>query len=99
LLLLSPRLGGVDLRQLGVFMLNVMAASLVTALSALFVFTALGLFLHQTSSAALNTVQLTVQLAAGIGVAIVVYFVFSRFLGIDDVLPLDRLARRVLRRA
>jgi putative peptidoglycan lipid II flippase len=96
LLLLAPRLGGVDLRALGVFLLNVLAASLVTALSALFVFTLLGLLVHQTTSAALNTFFLAVQLAIGIGAGIVVYFVFSRFLGIDDAFPLERFTRRFL---
>jgi putative peptidoglycan lipid II flippase len=98
LLLLGPRLGGLDLRGLGVFTLNVLAASLVTALTALFVYTLGRVVLGTPASATLATVYLAVELCAGIGAGTVVYYVFSRFLGIDDAVPLERLVRRVLRR-
>jgi putative peptidoglycan lipid II flippase len=106
LLLLRPRLGGLDLQRLGIFTLNVLAASLVTALSALFIYrlgTAIQyrldtMFPSPAGTGARETLYLAVELGAGIGVAGVVYFLLSRFLGIDDAVPLDRLVRRVLRR-
>jgi putative peptidoglycan lipid II flippase len=93
LLLLRPRLGGLNLKEFGAYLLNVLAASVVTALAALFVYT-LGTVVLPSA----GTVVLAVRIFAAIGVACVVYYVFSRFLGIDDVISLDRLLRRVLRR-
>jgi putative peptidoglycan lipid II flippase len=96
-LLLSPRIGGLDLRRLGVFLLNVLAASLVTALSALFVYTLLQMVLHVSGTGPVATVYLALELTVAIGVAVGVYYVFSKFLGIDDALPLDRILARVMR--
>ncbi|HEX9057450.1 MAG TPA: murein biosynthesis integral membrane protein MurJ [Ktedonobacterales bacterium] len=96
-LLLSPRIGGMDLKGLSIFLLNVLAASLVTALAALFVFTLTGLVLRQSTSGVVNTVYLAVRLGAGILVASVVYYLFSRFLGIDDAVPLERIFGRLRR--
>jgi putative peptidoglycan lipid II flippase len=98
LLLLRPRLGGLNLQRLGIFTLNVLAASLVTALSALFIYRLGTVILPPAGTGARATVALAVELGAAICVAAVVYFGFSRFLGIDDAVPLDRLVRRVLRR-
>ncbi len=97
LLLLRPRLGGLNLHRLGIFTLNVLAASLVTALSALFIYRLGTVLLPPAGTGARETLYLAVELGAGIGVAGVVYFGFSRFLGIDDAVPLDRLVRRALR--
>jgi putative peptidoglycan lipid II flippase len=98
LLLLRPRVGGLNLGKLGIFTLNVLAASLVTVLSAFFIYTLGTVFLPPTGTGARATVYLAVELGAGIGVAGIVYYFFSRFLGLDDAVPLDRLVRRVLRR-
>jgi putative peptidoglycan lipid II flippase len=98
LLLLSPRIGGLKLRELMIFLLNVLAASLVTALTALFVYTASGLVLRGSANSAVQTVYLAVRLFAAIGVASLVYYLFSRFLGIDDAIPMERILNRLRRR-
>ncbi|HEV2235098.1 MAG TPA: murein biosynthesis integral membrane protein MurJ [Ktedonobacterales bacterium] len=96
LLLLSPRIGGLNLRELMVFLLNVLAASLVTALTALFTYTLLNrLAPGASANPAVETVTLAVRLYAAIGVASAVYFLFSRFLGIDDAIPLERILNRL----
>jgi putative peptidoglycan lipid II flippase len=96
-LLLSPRIGGLDLRELGIFILNVLAASLVTALTALFVYTLSGMALPDIGPGLAGTLSLAFRLLASIVVAAGVYYLFSRFLGIDDAVPLERLARRMAR--
>lgn len=98
LLLLRPRLGGLDMKTLGIFTLNVLAASVVTALAALFVYTLGTVILPVGPTSLRETVFLTIRLGSAILSATVVYFGFSRFLGIDDVISLDRFARRILRR-
>ncbi|MGZ6391352.1 MAG: lipid II flippase MurJ, partial [Ktedonobacterales bacterium] len=98
LLLLRPRLGGFDMKTLGIFTLNVLAASVVTALAALFVYTLGTVILPVGPTSPRETIFLTIRLGAAILSACVVYFGFSRFLGIDDVISLDRIARRILRR-
>lgn len=98
LLLLRPRLGGFDMKTLGIFTLNVLAASVVTALAALFVYTLGTVILPVGPTSPRETIFLAVRLGAAILSACVVYFGFSRFLGIDDVISLDRIARRILRR-
>ncbi|MGZ3676531.1 MAG: lipid II flippase MurJ, partial [Ktedonobacterales bacterium] len=98
LLLLRPRLGGFDMKTLGIFTLNVLAASVVTALAALFVYTLGTVILPVGPTSPRETIFLKIRLGAAILSACVVYFGFSRFLGIDDVISLDRIARRILRR-
>ncbi|HEX6799896.1 MAG TPA: murein biosynthesis integral membrane protein MurJ [Ktedonobacterales bacterium] len=99
LLLLRPRLGGLDLRQLGVFTLNVLAASVVTALAALFVYTLAKTLLPGVGTTSVTeTLRMTVRVGAAIAVAAAVYFGFSRFLGTDDVVSLQRIAGRFFRR-
>jgi putative peptidoglycan lipid II flippase len=101
LLLLRPRLGGLDLKDLGTFTLNVIAASVVAALAALFVFTLLSLVLPSealvTGSLAENLREI-LRVGASLLAALGVYLSFSHFLGIDDVVPLGRLFRRVFNR-
>lgn len=99
LLLLRPRIGaGMDLKGFWVFLLNVLAASVVSALAALFVYTLGKVVLPVTESSLQETVKMAVRVLAAMLAACVVYFGFARFLGIDDVVPLSRIARRVLRR-
>lgn len=98
LLLLRPRLGGLDMKTLGIFTLNVLAASVVTALAALFVYTLGTVILPIGPTSPRETISMTIRLGTSILAASVVYFGFSRFLGIDDVISLDRIARRILRR-
>src|SRR5260221_8966006 len=82
-----------NLKSYYVFTLNVLAASVVSALAALFVYT-----LARVVIPDLGTVPLTLRLLASIAAATVVYFGFARFLGIDEVLPLSRILQRVTRR-
>ncbi|HEV2461563.1 MAG TPA: murein biosynthesis integral membrane protein MurJ [Ktedonobacterales bacterium] len=98
LLLLRPRLGGLDLRELGTFSLNVLAASVVSALSALFVYTLMLRVLPGGSASVRQTVYMVGRVSASIVAATIVYFVFSRFLGTDDMLSPGRIARRIFRR-
>ena len=99
LLLLRPRIGsGMDLKGYWVFLLNVLAASVVAALAALFVYTLGKVALPVTESSVQETLKMTARVLAAMLAACVVYFGFARFLGIDDVVPLSRIARRILRR-
>lgn len=98
LLLLKPRLAGLNLKELWVFLLNVIAASVVTALAALFVYTLGTVVLPVGATSIQETIKTAVRLIAAIGAGAVVYYGFSRFLGIDDVVSLDRIIRRIIRR-
>lgn len=99
IILLHHRLGKLQLRRLWVFVVNVVAASVVTALVALLVYTAgeplLPVLDDQPS---LTAVHVLVRLAVAVPLATGVYFGLSRFLGIDDAMPLDRILRRFRRR-
>ena len=99
LILLRPRLNNLDLRAIFVYLVNVLGASVVTALTALLIYN-LGELVLPTSATrpSLTAVYIIIRLAVAIIVASGVYFGISRFLGIDDVMPLDRLVRRVFRR-
>ncbi len=99
LLLLRPRLAGLDIRRIGIYLLNVIGASVVTALTALLIYN-LGELVLPTSVTrpSITAVYIIIRLAVAIIVATGVYFGISRFLGIDDVMPLDRIFRRVFRR-
>jgi putative peptidoglycan lipid II flippase len=99
LLLLRPRLAGLDLRGIGVYLINVVGASVVTALTALLVYRLGELVLPiDDARPSITSVYIIIRLAVAIIVATGVYFGISRFLGIDDVMPLDRIARRIFRR-
>ena len=99
LILLRPRVRDLDLRGIFVYLVNVLGASVVTALTALLIYN-LGELVLPTSAArpGITAVYIIIRLAVAIIVATGVYFGISRFLGIDDVMPLDRLVRRVFRR-
>jgi hypothetical protein len=45
-----------------------------------------------------ETLHMALRVFAAIATAGVVYFIASKFLGIDDALPIERLTRRLLRR-
>lgn len=98
LLLLSPRIGGLHLRKLWIFTLNVLAASIVAALSALFVYRLCTIFLPLGPQSPKQTVELFIRVVVSIVAACVVYLGFSRFLRIDDAIALDRILKRILRR-
>ncbi len=101
LLLLRPRLAGLDLKEIGFFTLNVLAASIAAALTALLIYNILILSYvlpidgdHPSVETFKMMFRLSVAALAGGGI----YYGFSRFLHIDDVLPLDRIVKRILRR-
>ncbi len=98
LLLLRPKLGGLDIKGLGAFMLNVFAASVVAALAALFVYRLGVVLLPYRSTSVSETVREIVRVGAAVVAAGVAYFGFSRFLGTDDVVALDRIFKRFVRR-
>jgi putative peptidoglycan lipid II flippase len=99
LVLLRPRLNQLNLRAIFVYLVNVLGASVVTALTALLIYN-LGELVLPTSATrpSLTAVYIVIRLAVAILVATGVYFGISRFLGIDDVMPLDRVVRRIFRR-
>jgi hypothetical protein len=100
LLLLRPRVGGLDLRAYGGFFLSTLGASVIAALAALAVYLAGRLVLPvSTTEASLTTtlnlgILLTAAALAGVGA----FYVSARFLGIADTVPLDRIFRRILGR-
>ncbi len=98
LLLLKPRLPGLNLRELWIFLLNVLAAGVVTALAALFVYTLGTVVLPVGTTSIQETIKTAARLVVAIAAGGVVYYGFSRFLGIDDVISLDRIVRRIVRR-
>jgi putative peptidoglycan lipid II flippase len=101
LLLLRPRVGGLDLRSYGGFFLNTLGASVIAALAALAVYLAGGLLLPVSTTAAslMTTINLGIRLSAAALVGVGAFYVSARFLGIADTVPLDRIFRRVLRRS
>jgi putative peptidoglycan lipid II flippase len=98
LILLRREMGGLDFKSLTVFFINVLAASVAASLSALLIYM-LGEFLLPTGAhSVIETLKLLFRLIVAIIVGGGVYFGFAHFLKIDDVLPLNRLAKRLLRR-
>lgn len=99
LILLRQEMGGFDFKSLGLFMLNVLAASVAASLSALLAYM-LGQFLLPQAGphSIIETLKLLVRLIVAIIVGTVVYFGFAHFLKIDDVLPIQRILQRVMRR-
>src|SRR5262249_19624632 len=99
LLLLGPRLGGIQMGELGRYVFYVVLASIVMALAARFTYTVMEVVLPQVDQASWGeTLREAVRVFSSIGVALVVYFLLSRFLGIDDIISLDRIGRRILGR-
>lgn len=100
LLLLRPRVGGLDLRAYGGFFLNTLGASVVAALAALAIYLALGLVLpvSTTEASLTTTLNLGIRLSAAALAGVGAFYVSARFLGIADTVPLDRIFRRVLGR-
>lgn len=101
LLLLRPRLAGLNLRDIGFFILNVLAASVAAALTALLVYNILilGVVLPiDVAHPSVETFKMVFRLAVAGTAGAAVYYGFSRFLHIDDVVPLDRIVKRLLRR-
>jgi putative peptidoglycan lipid II flippase len=98
LLLLRPKLGGLDLRSLGGFFVNVLAASVAATLAARVVYMLMTLALPIVHTSTTETLHMAIRVLAAIATAAVLYFAASKFLGIDDAMPIERLTRRLLRR-
>jgi putative peptidoglycan lipid II flippase len=100
LLLLRPRVGGLDLRAYGGFFLSTLGASVIAALAALVIYLAGGLVLpvSTTEASLTTTINLGIRLCAAALVGVGAFYVSARFLGIADTVPLDRIFRRVLGR-
>ena len=98
LLLLRPRLAGFDLKALSVYILNVVAASVAMGLVALLLYYLMLIALPIGVTSKTETVKEILRLVVAIIGAAGVYFGVSHFLGTDEVLPLDRIVKRVLRR-
>lgn len=96
LVLLSPKVGRLDLRTLGSFTLNVLAASLVMALAALVVYTGMQFALPAAHGATEAAYQIA-RVGVAIVVAVLVYYGFSRFLGTDSAFPVERVLGRFTR--
>jgi len=100
LLLLRPRVGGLDLRAYGGFFLNTLGASVIAALAALAIYLVGGLILpvSTTEASLTTTINLGIRLGAATLAGVGAFYVSARFLGIADTVPLDRIFRRVLGR-
>ncbi len=98
LILLRQRMGGFDFKSLSIFTINVLAASVAASLSALLVYMLGEFLLPAGAHSIIETLKLLARLIAAIIVGASVYFSFAHFLKIDDVLPLNRIAKRVMRR-
>jgi putative peptidoglycan lipid II flippase len=102
LLLLRGRLGGLELRKYAGFFVAVLVASVAAAATAWVVYTFGDYLLHVNDQSfpvlSRQTVYLGVRLVAGMLAACAVYYGFARLLGIADTVPVERIARRFLRR-
>ncbi len=98
LILLRQTLGGFDFKSLGIFFINVLAASIAASLSALLIYMLGEYLLPPGTHSIIDTLKLLVRLIAAVIGGGGVYFGFAHFLKIDDVLPLNRLLKRFLRR-
>ncbi len=98
LLLLRPRLGGINLRDLGGFTLNVIAASVVAALASLLAYRVGLLVLPQVGTSLTETLRELARVLISLVVGLGFYLGFSHFLGTDDVISLGSIARRVFKR-
>jgi putative peptidoglycan lipid II flippase len=99
LLLLRQEMAGLDLKELSVFTIKVLAASVFAVLAAAVVYLATNFILptagpHSFVEMFKLIARIAIAAVAGVGV----YFAIARFLRIDSVLPLNRLLARVLRR-
>jgi putative peptidoglycan lipid II flippase len=97
--LLRQRLHGFDLQPLFIFLVSVLAASLVSTLAALVGYALVDQLIAYTGIDGRGSIEVNALLAARIGAGIlaatVVYLFFARFLHIDDAVPmLSRITRR-----
>jgi putative peptidoglycan lipid II flippase len=104
LIMLRQELAGLDLKDLGMFMLkSVAGAALAVAVAALF-YVASGhvlvpqLIHGEAVHSKSETLKFVVRMLFSVAVCGGAYFSVARFLKIDDVLPLNRILARVTRR-
>ena len=99
LLLLRQEIAGLDLKELSVFTIKVLAASAFAVLAAAVVYLATSYVLPTAGPHSIvEMLKLILRLAIAVVVGVTIYFAGARFLRIDSVLPIDRLLYRVLRR-
>lgn len=98
LILLRQEMGGLDFKALGIFTLNVLAASVAASLTALLVYMLGEFLLPAGPHSIIESAKMLVRLIAAVIVGGGVYFSFAHFLKIDDVLPLQRILQRIRRR-
>ncbi len=98
LVLLRQEMGGLDFKALGIFTLNVLAASVAASLTALLVYMLGEFLLPAGTHSIIESAKMLVRLIMAIIVGGGVYFSFAHFLKIDDVLPLQRILQRMRRR-
>ncbi len=99
-LLLRQRLHGFELQPLFIFIVSVLAASLVSTLAALVGYAAVDRIIQYAGIDGQGTIEVNILLALRIGVGIlaasVTYLFFAHFLEIDDAVPmLNRITRRL----
>jgi putative peptidoglycan lipid II flippase len=99
LLLLHQRLHGFDLRALFIYTVSVLAASLVSTLAALVGYAVVDRIISYSGIDGQGSLEVNALLAArilaGVISASVVYLFFTRFLQIDDAVPiLNRITSR-----
>ncbi|HEX9037433.1 MAG TPA: murein biosynthesis integral membrane protein MurJ [Ktedonobacterales bacterium] len=99
LLLLRQEMAGLDLKDLAIFTVKVLAAAALAIAGAAALYVLTGYLINTGGSHRFVTMlklilRLSIAIAAGGGL----YFVVARFLRIDRVLPLERILNRVLRR-
>ncbi len=100
LLLLRQRLRGFALQPLFIFVISVLAASLVSTLAALVGYAVVDRLILYTGIDGHGSIEVNILLATRIGAGIlaasVVYLFFARFLQIDDAVPmLNRITNRL----
>lgn len=98
LVLLRQEMGGFDFKSLGIFTLNVLAASVAASLTALLVYMLGEFLLPSGPHSIIESLKLLTRLIVSIIIGGGVYFSFAHFLKIDDVLPLQRILQRFRRR-
>ncbi|HEX8732294.1 MAG TPA: murein biosynthesis integral membrane protein MurJ [Ktedonobacterales bacterium] len=98
LILLKQEMGGFDFKALGIFTINVLAASVAASLAALLIYMLGEFVLPSGAHSIIESAKLVVRLMVAVSFGGVVYFSFAHFLKIDDVLPLRRILQRIRRR-
>lgn len=103
LLLLRQEMAGLDLKDLAIFTIKVLACSAAAVAGAAALYVLIGrFFIIPVESPTYHSFREMLKLILRLGISIsaggVLYFLVARFLRIDGVLPLERIMNRILRR-